>query len=566
MQTIKKVLHSKWFFWGLLAAILAVRLVLSRALMVYFVPGSQYDDLLQIHKAMAITDGLWLGGYDCLTLVKGLGFPLLTALFHWLGLPYVFAYHLLYAGACVLFMAAVRPLLKQKWLFAAVFTFMLFNPIAFSAQITRLYRDIAYYALALYCVAATLGFLLRYNTKHGGIGYAAAAGFALALAATTREDSHWLYLYVAACFVAYVVLRVVVYKKQWRKLVLAPLLLAAGYCLLVLPLCGINYHYYGTFTTDEYTTGPYANAYGALSRINGPAEDPHIVIPKEQRTQLYALSPAFAELEDVLDGEDSPFKVWIEVQGEYKTGYFSFVLREAVAALGKYQTPQMANEYYNRLADEVNAVCDAGLLPAGPRRSGINARYYPWMLGPIAEASWQGMQLTLQCHGISPLPVPTSADDVYLKHYENFVHDEIAADRYMETGQTVANYNFTGPRLALQWFARGVVSAYRHALPLLFYAAAALFAALPVYTALKKKNHLHFWAGWVATGSVLCAFIARCVMIGFVQVSSFEAIANPAYQAASYPMALAFVAMVAVLAFYQLAYKKPPKSAPSNTL
>lgn len=547
MKTIKKIVTARYFYGALLVLAVLLRLLLSKALMLYFMPGSQYDDLLQIHKAMAVSAGFWLGGYGPLTLVKGVGFPLLTALFHSLHLPYILAYHLLYVGACVLFIAAIKPVAKQKWLRFAVFVFMLFNPIAFSAQITRLYRDIGYYALALYCIAAALGFLLRCNTPKGGPGYIALCGFALALAATTREDSHWLYIYAAACLLAYLVLRFVVYKKQWKKLVAAPLLLVLGYCLFVLPICGINYHQYGVFTTDTYTRGPYAEAYGALSRINNPQQDPHIAIAKEQRMQLYALSPAFAELQEVLDGEDSPYQVWVQVQGEYKTGYFSLIFREAVADIG-YTTARTANEYYTRLANEVNAVCDAGLIPAGPRRSGITARYYPWMLGPVAAATWQGMQLTMQCHGISPLPVPVDADDAYLLTYEEYVHDTIAANRYMPTGEEMPNYQFTGPRLWLQWGARLVVSAYRHALAPLFYLSVVLYIYSALYVLYKKKSSLGFWCSWVACGSLLCAFVLRCAMIGFVHISSFEAINNPAYQAGSYTALLAFIAFAGIVA------------------
>lgn len=552
---VKGAKPTTWLLFLALCAATLFRLLLNEAMMLYFIPGTQYDDLMQVLKAMSIADGYWLGDYGALTLVKGTGYPLMTAIFIWLGIPNILGYHLLYVAACLVFVAAVRPVVKKRWMLALGYLFMLFNPIAFSAQITRLYRDIAYYSMALLCIAAALGFMLRYNAFRRALWYGGISGFSLALAANTREDSQWLYVYVAACLVAFVVLRLVHSRKKrgkvrWKRLA-APLALllvmVVGFAFYAVPVSGANYAYYGTFTTDEYNNGAFAEAYGALSRLNGDAEDPHVVIPEAQRRQLYELSPSFAELKEVLDGENSPFAEWKEVQGEYRTGYFSFILREAAAAIGKFSTPARANDYFTRLAKEVNEICDSGQMEAGPRRSTIAARYYPWMLPEIAKATADGMWLTLGCHGISPMPVPVAADDAYLVKFEDYVNDTIAADRYMENGEIVANYNYTGWQLNLQWVVRAIVSAYRLVLRWLFLAAVAMFVAAPVILIIKKRSNLGFWAAWVAAASLLCAFVARSVMIAFVHVSSFWAIDNPAYQAASYPVALGFIVLAAAV-------------------
>lgn len=325
------------------------------------------------------------------------------------------------------------------------------------------------------------------------------------------------------------------------------MLVLGAYLAFVLPICTLNYTHYGVFRTDEYNTGSYAAAYGALSRANNPNDDPHIAISYEQRQKLYALSPAFAELEEILDGEDSPFSAWIEEQGEYRTGYFSFILRDAAQMAGKYESTQTADEYFRQLADEVNAICDAGLIDAGPKRSGITSRFYPWMAAPVAEATVRGMWLTLNCHGIDPLPIPTNADDAHLLLYEEFVHDTIAANRDMPDGSTEANYILSGWRLWMQRLVRVVVLVYRYLLPLLFFAALAVFLALPFFQWRWRRGQSGFWPGWVAAGSLLCAFLLRSAMIGYVHVGSFGAIESPVYQAACYPVVLGFIGLTALV-------------------
>lgn len=561
-------MKGRWGFAAGMIGVTAARLVLSRALMVWFLPGTIYDDILQIGKAFSISGGEWLGEYGSLTLVKGAGFPLLSALFSGLGIPFVPGFHLLYVGACIAFVLAARPMIRRRWVGAAVYIFMLFNPIAFSAAITRLYRDICYYALALYVVAFALGFLLRYNKKRGGAGYALCCGFALALAANTREDSHWLFVYVAACLLVYLALRLAHNKKKLAMLLWVPAAIAVGWGSFVLPVGAANYANYGVFVTDEYNTGAYARAYDAVTRLNGATQNPHYAIRKEQREQLYALSPAFAELEWALESEDSPCVQWLTVHGEYLTGYFSFTLRQAAEISGKFETAETAAAYFNRLAGEVNALCDSGAVDAGPPRSGIAARFYSWMLPDILSATFEGAWHTLRCGGVDAAPIPADADHDYLLIYEGYIHDAIAGNRVMKNGAVRRNYEYTGLRRALLKTANGITALYSYILPVLFALAVGVLIWAPARARRKGKAGAKFWARWLCVLSLLCAFLLRCAMIAYVHVSSFSAIYNPAYQAASYPMALGFIALAFALAVGLLpgnSGKRIPDAVESNS-
>ena len=55
------------------AAATVLRFLLCKGLMVYFVAGTHYDDIMQISKAFSIADGNWLGQYGSMTLKKGVG-------------------------------------------------------------------------------------------------------------------------------------------------------------------------------------------------------------------------------------------------------------------------------------------------------------------------------------------------------------------------------------------------------------------------------------------------------------------------------------------------------------
>lgn len=207
LQNAKQKLRKNWVIALVALLLTALRLLMARGLMIRFESGSIYDDLLQADKVLSLLGGDWLGPYGSMTLVKGVGYPLLTAFFSRLGLPYILSYHMLYVAACAVFIAATRRIWKKVWVAFLAYAFLLFNPIAFSDYITRLYRDIGYYSLSFLVVGLALGFLLRYDQKRGGLGYGLACGFFLALAANFREDSQWLFVYVAACVLVYLFLR-----------------------------------------------------------------------------------------------------------------------------------------------------------------------------------------------------------------------------------------------------------------------------------------------------------------------------------------------------------------------
>ena len=48
-----------------------------------------------------------------------------------------------------------------------------------------------------------------------------------------------------------------------------------------------------------------------------------------------------------------------------------WMLREAAANAGVYATPETARAFWQAVADEVNAACDAGEVPAGRKHSGV---------------------------------------------------------------------------------------------------------------------------------------------------------------------------------------------------
>lgn len=539
--------HSTDRTFCLLAGVLltAVRLLLCQSLFIAFREGTQYDDLMQIGKAFSISNGNWLGEYGSMTLVKGVGFPLLTAFFHAVRLPYLVGWTLLWVLACCVFirtLADIVPSPRQgtkdpyAYVLLLLYAFLLFCPVGFAADINRYYRDVGYYALAFLTVSLFLGMLLQ---KRKGV-YAVLGGISLGLSVLTREDSHFLIAYAVGCLIAVCLLQLPALRAVLRQLVRCLLPAALGLAAVLLPVAAKNSAVYGTFTTDEYNSGLYAEAYGALSRLPGEQPDSRITIPEQQRMALYRESEAFAELYGYLDAPDALFAGWKDVQGDYCTGYFSFVLRHAAEYAGHFTSAAKANAYFERLAAEVNAYADTVPGALAPAR-GITARFYPEELPAILRSFGRGVISAVCYTGVDALPQPVDADDSYLKLFEDYTGSVCAARRYIDEDTTVENFHLSGLRLWGQRMIRVLILFYRYVTPILT-AAALLLWILHTVRVFRRKIAL---PRWIAESSLLCVFLLRIAMLAYVDATTFSTINNPAYQAASYPLLTAFLLLTA---------------------
>lgn len=542
-------------FWGVAILATVFRLVLTEGLMVCFMSGTQYDDIMQIGKAFSIGGGSWLGEYGPMTLVKGVGYPLLTAIFHWLKIPYVLGFHLTYVTGCVAFAWAIRPVVKNRLLFLTAYFFVLFNPVAFSASLTRYYRDIAYYAVCMVFIALMLGLLIRQRGKAA----AAAAGFWLAVCILCREDGQWLYIYAVACVLAILLYRSITDKKPyltfWKEL----LCMVAAYACVILCICGINYKYYKTFTVDEYNSGAYAEAYGALSRLHGEEGNTQVVIPYAERQKLYEYSPSFARLQPFLDGNDPRFEGWKIVKDDYRTGYFSFNLRDMISALGYYKDAPSTNLYLTQLANEVNEYCDTVSENAYRKRSTIVSRFYPEHIPQIALSTLDAMRATVTYTNISCIPLQCEQDDTYLQIFESFTHSTVAANRYMESGEIVENYHLTGFARWMQRAMRVLILIYQTIAPVLF-CIAVLYLIFQTVMLLRKYTERRFVC-WIAGQSLLALFLLRSFMIGYVDATSYSAAQTVSYLAASHAVLGCFIALQLSGLLSDLATKKKNRSA-----
>jgi hypothetical protein len=131
----------------------------------------------------------------------------------------------------------------------------------------------------------------------------------------------------------------------------------------------MNQRHYGAFTINDFQSGPYLRAYGALSRIQHEQWIRQVPVPDDALKKAYAVSAAARELQPSFEGKLGG--AWRRMGCEnarrnpcpgFLGGWFMWLLREAVAAAGYYSSERDAFAFYDRLAAEIDAACDTGRI------------------------------------------------------------------------------------------------------------------------------------------------------------------------------------------------------------
>ena len=369
--SLKRDISAK-FLWGLALAAVAVKLILCSQQLFEAVPlASTIDDGLMMRLATSIREGNWLGEYDYLTLGKHSFFALWLAFLNVLHVNFLVGGQLLYAAACLVLLAAVKPLFCTNAARGLVFLAVLWLPASWAQFTLRVYRDNIYPALVLLALGGLVGAFCRFaQPAKKAVPYYVVAGAALAAAWLCHEDNALLLPFVGCAAAVYLVFlftsKTAGQKRAKLALLLLPLALWAGG---ITAWKAMNYRYYGRFIVSDFSQGEFADAMGALTRVAPGAQQRYIPIPYQTRQMLYEISPTFALLQPYIETTHNYERYGLAHRSEFMANGIHWMLREAAANAGVYATPETARAFWQAVADEVNAACDAGEVPAGRKPS-----------------------------------------------------------------------------------------------------------------------------------------------------------------------------------------------------
>lgn len=538
---------SRRTFWVLVALVVLVKILMTRFQTVYvWVGGAPLDDELMFEAAQSIAAGQWLGAYDWLTLSKHMFFAVWLAVCNLLHLPYLAAGQLLTCGAALACAFAFAPVLRRWKSRFALFALLAFSPAATASFTLRVYRDNIFPGLCMLFFAGLCGYALRCRRPvKQGIGWLVLSGVGLGLAWLTREDGVWL-LPFAAAGTLILILTALRDKGSLVKKLGRCALLAVPYGLLaaaILVYSAVNYACYGVFAVSDFSTGSFAAAVGAMSRVKAEEWKPLCSVPTDVRMTLYDAVPQLKQLEYWLEEDEDLQNSFRNPElDDYQSGSFYWALRKAAWNEGVYDSPQKAEEYWQQVADAINALCDSGQLESnGPKRSSTTP---PIRMEYVPDVLAEGVRSLLHTLTFRDC-APYYADQRSLILPE----DEAVYEAYL--GQQVNSAARAGSDLPYYSPLQKLVFAgmeairlvYAVGLPVLF-AAAVVLQIRQGFRLLQLRKQKAIQSGqallWVLLLGLVAMALLRCFMIAFVEVASFNIGTSTMYLSTVHPLLLLY--------------------------
>ena len=428
----------------------------------------------------------------------------------------------------------------------ALFALLAFSPAATASFTLRVYRDNIFPGLCMLFFAGLCGYALhcRRPVKQG-IGWLVLSGVGLGLAWLTREDGVWL-LPFAAAGTLILILTALRDKGSLVKKLGRCALLAVPYGLLaaaILVYSAVNYACYGVFAVSDFSTGSFAAAVGAMSRVKAEEWKPLCSVPTDVRMKLYDAVPQLKQLEYWLEEDEDLQNSFRNPElDDYQSGSFYWALRKAAWNEGVYDSPQKTEEYWQQVADAINALCDSGQLESnGPKRSSTTP---PIRMEYVPDVLAEGVRSLLHTLTFRDC-APYYADQRSLILPE----DEAVYEAYL--GQQVNSAARAGSDLPYYSPLQKLVFAgmeairlvYAVGLPVLF-AAAVVLQIRQGFRLLQLRKQKAIQPGqallWVLLLGLVAMALLRCFMIAFVEVASFNIGTSPMYLSTVHPLLLLY--------------------------
>lgn len=306
MKEITTILKkNKYLIFLILLVILKIIIVQVQPLNAKYT--MKYDDQLMVEMAENIVDGNWLGEYNSRTLIKGVFTPLFISFLYILHIPFLIGKEIFYGISCIALTIILSKKIKNKGILILIYIVLLLNPVEYSEDLSRVYRDEIYISLIMYLLAFSLGiFLCRKEKIKEQIKYYIGFGITISATYLCREETIWLVPFIIFILIA-TWIPILLDKKLKNKVKRISLSLIPIFILVISIniICAINYKYYGVYTLNQYWGKAFESAYGALTRVLPEKEKERVPVTNETLQKLYELSPKLAELQSFFEGPQS---------------------------------------------------------------------------------------------------------------------------------------------------------------------------------------------------------------------------------------------------------------------
>lgn len=432
----------RWAWWAVWVALVLGGLALKSRLPVQYIFEAGYDDFLFVQMASGFLHGHWSSSFSVTgvsTLAKPAGYPIFLAAAHVLAWsPVLSAYAVGVAGACLAAFGWLR-MSGSRIQATIVLAVLVFDPVLFSEQNQRVYRDgwiAALGTVVLGCAFALGGFVVRPSrlsaSRPGrvlpalGRGLPALLTVPLGLAAgwvaITKPTWYWLVPAAIAPIGGPVASHLAAAPHRLAtagRICLAAAVAAVSCAAVIEATVQMNRRAYGVALVEDFSAGGLARAWAAWASVEAGPPVRYDPVTKQMREAVYRVSPTAREMEPYLESPSSRWWV-LNCHGRSRCDgagkYFEWDLRSAAAASGRVHDEVQLQAFFDSLADQIDSACAAGTLTCSS--SPVLATGLPPLdhipLGTVASDTGSGLwRMVLAHYQYATAPVSEPPQSLY---------------------------------------------------------------------------------------------------------------------------------------------------------
>jgi hypothetical protein len=374
----------------LIGVLVAGGLFLRWRVPAFIIPSSPKDDLLGVRLASSIFQGDWLGSWTQDTLAKPPGYSIFLATCHWFDVNPVLLMYSIYltvsiVGIKFLGDSYLRSQTSKRYFKLFGSFFLIFNPLVFSNDFSRIYRTALETLLIFIAILLLSVILSRFSLASRLIKKAQVFriernlevwlllfGFGLVMgyAKITRVESDWFF-FAGVLFMCLMFL-LSFWKRQKTTFLIRNLFVVVtvsvfSFLIPVVLVSAVNQNTYGKFQIENYFTGNFSLALNLWAGVESGTEKLNgVTINTRQRSLVYAISPTAKSLEMYLE---QPANTGYRLYNCQATGiceesgsWFPWEIRDAAIKTGVIQNEMDFQDFFGKIAKDIDMGCRSGKI------------------------------------------------------------------------------------------------------------------------------------------------------------------------------------------------------------
>lgn len=358
---LKKYPQLSYIFWFFVAVMTFFRIALFLTIPIEALGNTPHDDQLLVTIGDNLSKGCWLGEYSNTTLVKGISFPVFIAVCKWLCIPYNFGLALFYIASILIFIWAINPVLKNSYVKAIIYLFLLYSPAMLSKSTQQRAYNMALIPSGILLVTGCFIalFIRREKEWKQLLLWSLMAGISFTFFWYIREDSIWLLPFVLGAVIITLICRFK-RKESWKKkliffvIMIFPFLIYQG---VTKSISAMNQKIYNTPLVNERTDSLSADMIAELIRMEAPEVRADVWVSRDTVEKAMSLSPA---LESIRESIDEVYNSGWAIDGEISGDIIVWALRDAVADAGYFTDGKTSEEFFRKVHEELLQAYEKG--------------------------------------------------------------------------------------------------------------------------------------------------------------------------------------------------------------